>query len=418
MRRRQPTRERHDLAQRQPLFAPPLDVGRVAEGAHHEDAGALLGIGLLARKDGHGSAEERRHRPAAEEVAVALVLGMSRDADAGGEQLGARGGDHEGLVRALHAELDVVVGARLHAVFELRLGDGTLEVDVPERGRVTALDVALGEQVEEGVLGDATTAVVDGLVLVSPVDGEPEPVPQLLEGLLVLLGHALAGRDEVGPRDLTRRLLAQLGGGLLECEVGVVGGARVATDVEEVLDPALGGEPVVVPAHGIEDVAARHPHVAGEDVGVGVAEDVARVECARSSGRRGVDDEGLGAGPCRVVVVGTAALPLCVPAGLGCGRVEVAGKLARVDRQEISPGLGHLDASTARPGGGWLLSISHAGWAAPRSAWQPAAATLIPWKRFHGRRAHGRRLRADAGSGSEPSSDLAPRGHCGGTRLG
>src|SRR5207245_2655003 len=33
-----------DLAERELLLAPPLHVGCVAEGAHHEAAGALLGI--------------------------------------------------------------------------------------------------------------------------------------------------------------------------------------------------------------------------------------------------------------------------------------------------------------------------------------------------------------------------------------
>ena len=74
-------------------------------------------------------------------------------------------------------------------------------------------------------------------------------------------------------------------------EVGVEGEARVAADAEVVLHPALGGQPVVVPAHRVEDRLAPHPLEAGHRVGVGVREDVADVQRARHRGRRGVDGE-------------------------------------------------------------------------------------------------------------------------------
>ena len=93
--RREPPVALHDLAQRQPLLAPPLDVGGVAEGADHQDAGALLGVDLLGREDRHRHAEERRQRALAEERVVARVVRVRGDADAGRQQLGARGRDRE-----------------------------------------------------------------------------------------------------------------------------------------------------------------------------------------------------------------------------------------------------------------------------------------------------------------------------------
>ncbi len=42
----------------------------------------------------------------------------------------------------------------------------------------------------------------------------------------------------------------------------------------------FGGEPEGIPAHGMEDVVALHPHVAGQGVANGVVADVAHVELA------------------------------------------------------------------------------------------------------------------------------------------
>src|SRR3989441_8238300 len=132
-----------DLAERQLVLAPPLDVGRVAEGAHHEDAGALLGIDQRAREDRDGDVEERRHGALAEEVAVAGVGRMSRHADARGQQLGPRGGDDEALLAPLDAEGEAVERAPRRAGLPPGLRHRGLEVDVPHRGRLEAVDVPL-----------------------------------------------------------------------------------------------------------------------------------------------------------------------------------------------------------------------------------------------------------------------------------
>ena len=108
--------------------------------------------------------------------------------------------------------------------------------------------------------------------------------------------------------------------------------ARVAADVEVVLHAPLGGEPVVVPAHRVEDVPPAHALVARDDVGLRVAEDVADVQRARHRRRRRVDDEGLvappGAGPSGGC---PAASHTLVPARLGGGGVEVLGQLTGID---------------------------------------------------------------------------------------
>ena len=328
--RGQPAVALHDLSQGEVVLAPPFDVGGVAEGADHQDASALLGVGLLAREDRNGHAEERGDRALPEEGLEARIVGVRRDADAGGQELGARRRDHE-RTATLHGELEVVVRAGSLAVFDLGLGDGALEIDVPHGGRVSALGVALGMKVEERALGHAPGMVVDRLVLVAPVDREAEPLPERLEGLLVLAGDVLARLDEVGTRQLARRLLANLGAGLFELEIGFVGRRGVAAHVIVVLDATLGGQAVVVPAHRVEDVPPPHALVARQQVGVGVGEDVSGVERARRRRRWRIDHERLVTRALRVVVVEPTLLPAGVPSLFGLGRVEVLGQAARID---------------------------------------------------------------------------------------
>ena len=78
-----------DGAVRQVELAPPDDVGHVAEGADHGDARALVLLGEVVRDDRHLDAEQRRRHGRAEEVLVALVVGMRDEGHAGGQQFGA-----------------------------------------------------------------------------------------------------------------------------------------------------------------------------------------------------------------------------------------------------------------------------------------------------------------------------------------
>ena len=169
-------------------LAPPDDVGEVAEGADHGDAGALLGIGQRVRVHLDLDAEQRRAHGGAEQRLVALVVGVGDEGDAGGEQLGAGGLDEHVAVGAVEGE--AVVGAVALAVLELGLGDGRLEVDVPQRGRLGLVGLAACEVAQERPLGDPAGAVVDGGVGALPVDRQPEGAEQVLEGLLVLGGEA------------------------------------------------------------------------------------------------------------------------------------------------------------------------------------------------------------------------------------
>jgi hypothetical protein len=319
----------HHLPQGQPLLPPPLHVGGVAERADHQDPRPLLPVHERAREDGNRNPEQRCDGPTAEQLLVALVVRVGGDRDAGGQELGAGGGDHE-RSPALDSEAHVVECAPLRAVLDLGLGDRGSEVHVPQGRGLDLVDVATAVEIEEAPLGQPPAVGADRRVLEAPVHGQAEPLPQVLEGLLVLDGQGEAQLDEVRARDPTSRLLSRRLVRHRQVETRLVGNARLAPDVVVVLDPALGGKAVVVPPHRVEDVLPAHPVEAGEHVGLRVAEDVADVERARHRRRWSVDHVARGVG---VLVESVDALlrPLAAPPLLGLLRVEVRAQGARVD---------------------------------------------------------------------------------------
>jgi hypothetical protein len=283
--------EAEDRAVGEVEFAPPHDVGDVAEGAHHRDAGALVGLGEVVGEHGHLDPEHGRGHGRAEQRLEALVVGVGDEGDAGGEELRPCGLDLDGAA-VWAVEGESTVGARLLLVLELRLGDRRAEGDVPEGRRHGLVGLAAVQVAQERELARRDRLVADGAVALRPVHGEAERTPDGLELLLVLDGEALAQLDEVATRD--RDLVGGLGALVVATlerrgEVGVVGERRVAPDAVVVLDAAFGRETVVVPAHGVEDALAGHPLVAGDDVGVRVAEDVTDVQGSGCGRRRGVD---------------------------------------------------------------------------------------------------------------------------------
>ena len=108
---------------------------------------------------------------------------------------------------------------------------------------------------------------------IPPID-EQNKIVELLEDHLVLEGEALAQLDEVlaGDGDLS------LGIGLVRRFEGrVVRQARIASDAEVVLNPALSRQPIVVPTHRVEHLEPAHALVTRDAVGVRVGEHVADV---------------------------------------------------------------------------------------------------------------------------------------------
>ncbi len=335
----QPAVAADDGPHRQVQLAPPRDVVRVAERADHGDAGALVGLRQFVGVDGHLDAVERGAHRGAEERLVPLVVGVGHEGDAGGEQLGAGRVDLDrtvavGAVLADTGERDLVVGGRPLAVFHLGLGDGGAEVDVPHRRRFLAVGLAAGDVAQEGALAGPARALVDRGVLQRPVDRQAEPAQQRLEDLLVGLDELVAQLEEVGPGDGDRPVVLRRVAAERRLEALGVGLARVAADAVVVLDAALGGQAVVVPAHRVEDLLAGHALVAGDRVGVGVAEHVAHVQRAADGRRRRVDREDL--------VTGGGAVERVDPVGFPDGGPAILDAIecrSFRDRSHIRPRL-------------------------------------------------------------------------------
>ena len=258
-------------------LAPPRDVGGVAERADHGDARALVGLGQLVGDDGDLDAEQRRGDRRAEQRLVALVVGMGDEGDARRQQLGPGGLDEDLLAGAVRpGEAVAVVGAGLLLVLELGLADRHLEGDVPDRRRLGAVRLAPGEVAEERPLADPAGALADRGVGHDPSRRRGRPGAR---------GPRRPSRPARSAPCTARRSWAGstgpcvFGSGLAGgSKSGSYGQRRVAADAVEVLDPALGGHAVVVPAHRVEDLLAPHALVAGEGVGLDVAEDRAHVE--------------------------------------------------------------------------------------------------------------------------------------------
>ena len=183
------------------------------------------------------------------------------------------------------AEAHPVRRPRLLPVFELRLRDRGAVVDVPQRGRLRLVRLAPGEVPEERALRHALGALTDRRVDQRPVDRQPEPAPQLLERLLVDLRQPLAQLHEVRPRH-RYRVLARL---LRRLEIRVVRQRGVAPHPEVVLHPPLGGEPVVVPPHRIEDLGAAHTLVPDDRIRLRIPEHRPHVQRPADGRGRRVD---------------------------------------------------------------------------------------------------------------------------------
>ena len=279
------------LHQRQLVRVPPRYVRLVAEGAAHHRARPLGRVGGRVGQDGHALLKERNLRLLADKMLEALVLRVHKDRHARRQQLRPRGGDGQrGAVRQPEGQRDE--GRFPLQVVQIRLGDGRPALRAPDGGRHLPVGQPLRDQVKERKLRAAARVGVDGAVGVAPINRQPQPPPQPLVSLFGLRADGQAVGDE--------RLAPHCGGG----------------DAQPALHQPLGGQPVVVIAHGVEDVVAAHAPEARQEVGVAVGVDVAQVQLARHGRRRRVDAEDRGVA-LPVEMVDAGRLPLRLQVGFG-----------------------------------------------------------------------------------------------------
>ena len=81
---------RNHGAKFEPIAPPPINIRLVAEGADHQNAGALLRIGLVASEDRYLREESGCNGVLAEQTLISLVVRVRRHADACGNQLRSR----------------------------------------------------------------------------------------------------------------------------------------------------------------------------------------------------------------------------------------------------------------------------------------------------------------------------------------
>ena len=78
-----------------------LEIVEVVRRRDLHRAGALLGIGIFVGDDGDAAADQRQDHVLADEMLVALVVGMHGDGGVAEHGLGPRGGDDDELAAAV-----------------------------------------------------------------------------------------------------------------------------------------------------------------------------------------------------------------------------------------------------------------------------------------------------------------------------
>ena len=325
------------LPQFQAFFSPPRDVDLIAESTDHQDSGALFRVGLRARENRNFCEETGRDRLLAEKALEPHVVRVGGNAHARSQQFRPRRGNHKTLYRRVfleNTEFDVVVSPALLTVFDLGLGHGGLEIDVPHRRGFELIHMALPVEVEEAALGDAPALLVDRRVLVAPVDRVAHAHERVLEGHFVQFGHHAAHLDEVLATDHKLLVFLEFKPRALGLNVQVfdVGNVGFRPHSEIVLHAPLGRQAVIVPAHRVGNVPAGHALIAGDQVLVGVREDMTDVERTADGRGRGVDHKRTGTGCAWVAFFDAEFAPALPPVSLTLVDVKALWKIAKLYR--------------------------------------------------------------------------------------
>ncbi len=253
--------------------------------------------------------QQRRDRLLAHQIPIAGIFRVDDDRHAGRKELRASGFDVE--APAFGSPEPEPAGDPIGLpFFYLGLGHRRLEAHVPNGGSLGSISLPAPQHAKEGALRGPLSSLPDGGVGERPIDGEAQAPEDRLEGRLVGGDQLPAQLHEVGAADRHRPPREATG---RRAEVGIMRSGRVAAHPEDLLDPPLGGEAVIVEAHRIEDLPAPHAAEAGDHVGVGVREDVAQVQLPAHRRGWSVDGVDVGARAGAIESVGTLRLPASRP---------------------------------------------------------------------------------------------------------
>ena len=247
-----------------------LIVVRVVAGRHLDAAGAEIELDVIVGHDGQLAAHERQDRRLADEVLVALVRRVDRNAGVAEHGLRTGGGDGKIVVAVLERVADIPERAGHVLVFDFGVRQGGAAVRAPVDDAVALVDQALFIQLAKRLTHGLRAALVHGEAAAVPVAGHAER--------LLLLDDAVAVLLFPRPDALQKRIAAKI----------VAGQALFLA--QHLLDLDLRGNAGMVRAGHPQGGIALHALVAREDVLQRRVERVAHVQLAGDV--RGRHDDG------------------------------------------------------------------------------------------------------------------------------
>ena len=249
-----------------------LEVVRVVARRNLDAAGAELHVNVLVAEDRDLAVHDREDAGLADEMLVALVVRVDRDAGIAHEGL-RTGGRNDQIARAVCERVaDVPQLARLGLVLNLGVGKRGRAVRTPVDDAVALVDQALVVQVYENFPDCLGAALVHREALALPVTGRAE--------LFQLADDAVAELVLPVPDTLQKFLAAEV----------ITGLALLLAEV--LLDLDLGCDAGVVGARHPQRLVALHALGADQDILKGLVERMAHMELAGYVRRR--DNDGIG----------------------------------------------------------------------------------------------------------------------------
>ena len=164
-----------------------LVVIRVVAGRHLDAAGAEIELDVIVGHDRQLTADERQDRRLADEIAVALVRRIDRDASIAEHGLRTGGGDGEIVITVLERIADIPERTGHVLIFDLRVGQRRAAVRAPVDDAVALVDQALFIQLAERLTHGLRAALVHGEAAAVPVAGHAERLLLLDDAVAVLL---------------------------------------------------------------------------------------------------------------------------------------------------------------------------------------------------------------------------------------
>ena len=249
----------HHIDLRKVVALAGFEVVGIVRGSDFHRAGAEFAIDGCIRDDGDFSVRERQQNFFADEVLIALVVGVHCDGGIAQHRLGARGRDDNVLFRSSDRVADVPQAAGAFVVDDFEIADGGEAARAPIDQITAAIDQAVAIEAEESFKSGAVERGLESEALAGPVAGNAEADH--------LVFYYAAAFDFPFPDAALEFFAAQILA--LDSFLG-----------EHAFDDELGGYSGVVHAGEPEGAFAAHAMPADEHVNLRVLEHVADVNRA------------------------------------------------------------------------------------------------------------------------------------------